>query len=82
MKVEPASGDHDLPTLDGLSAGGSTRHSPDQDLEVSNLWERAALLALFVETWYERFESPASGRVALPRSDAPGASRSKQGGLR
>ena len=44
-----------IPTLDGLGAVGSKMHSPDEYLEVSSLRERAALLALFMETWYERF---------------------------
>jgi acetylornithine deacetylase/succinyl-diaminopimelate desuccinylase-like protein len=44
-----------IPTLDGLRAVGSTMHSPDEYLKVSGLRERAALLALFMETWYERF---------------------------
>ena len=37
-----------MQSLDGLSAVGSKRQSPDE-------YERAALLALFMETWYERF---------------------------
>ena len=44
-----------IPTLDGLGAVGSKMHSPDEYLEVPSLRERAALLALFMETWYERF---------------------------
>jgi len=44
-----------IPTLDGLGAVGSKMHSPDEYLEVSSLRERAALLALFMETWYEQF---------------------------
>ena len=44
-----------IPTLDGLGAVGSKMHSPDEYLEVSSLRERAALLAFFMETWYEQF---------------------------
>jgi len=35
---------------------GSQMHSPEEYLELPSLRERAALLALFVETWYERFQ--------------------------
>jgi len=30
-------------------------HRPDEYLDVSSLREGAALVALFMETWYERF---------------------------
>lgn len=43
------------PTLDGLGPVGSHLHSPEEYLELPSLRERAALLALFIETWYERF---------------------------
>jgi glutamate carboxypeptidase len=45
-----------IPTLDGLGPVGSKAHSPDEYLEVASLRQRAALLALFMETWYERFQ--------------------------
>ena len=45
-----------IPTLDGLGPVGSQMHSPEEYLELPSLRERAALLALFVETWYERFQ--------------------------
>jgi acetylornithine deacetylase/succinyl-diaminopimelate desuccinylase-like protein len=35
---------------------GSKAHSPDEYLEVASLRQRAALLALFMETWYEGFQ--------------------------
>jgi hypothetical protein len=38
----------------GLGAVGSTMDSSDEYVEVSSLRERVALLALFMETWYER----------------------------
>jgi glutamate carboxypeptidase len=44
-----------IPTLDGMGAVGSKMHSPDEYLDIPSLRQRAALLALFVETWYERF---------------------------
>ncbi len=44
-----------IPTLDGLGPVGSQMHSPEEFLVVSSLRERAALLARFIETWYERF---------------------------
>ena len=44
-----------IPTLDGLGAVGSQMHSPEEYLDVPSLRQRAALLALFMETWYERF---------------------------
>ncbi len=44
-----------IPTLDGLGPIGSQMHSPQEWLELPSLRERAALLALFIETWYERF---------------------------
>jgi acetylornithine deacetylase/succinyl-diaminopimelate desuccinylase-like protein len=34
---------------------GSRIHSPEEFLEVPSLGERAALLALFIQTWYEEF---------------------------
>jgi glutamate carboxypeptidase len=43
-----------IPTLDGLGAVGSKMHSPEEYLEVASLQQRAALLALFIETWYQR----------------------------
>jgi glutamate carboxypeptidase len=43
-----------IPTLDGLGPVGSKMHSPEEYLEIPSLLQRAALLALFVETWYER----------------------------
>jgi glutamate carboxypeptidase len=46
-----------IPTLDGLGAVGSKMHSPDEYLEVASLRQQAALLALFMETWYQRFSS-------------------------
>jgi glutamate carboxypeptidase len=46
-----------IPTLDGLGAVGSKMHSPDEYLEVASLQQRAALLALFMETWYQRSRS-------------------------
>jgi glutamate carboxypeptidase len=45
---------HVIPTLDGLGPVGSHTHSPDEFVEVPSLVERAALLALFIETWYYR----------------------------
>ncbi len=45
---------HVIPTLDGLGPVGSHTHSPDEFVEVPSLVERAALLALFIETWYHR----------------------------
>lgn len=45
-----------IPTLDGLGPVGSKMHSPEEYLEVPSLRQRAALLALFIETWYERFQ--------------------------
>ena len=45
-----------IPTLDGLGPVGSKAHSPEEYLEVASLRQRAALLALFMETWYERFQ--------------------------
>ena len=47
------------PTLDGLGPVGSRLHSPEEFLDVPSLRERTALLALFIETWYEH---------VLPRS--------------
>ncbi len=44
-----------IPTLDGLGPVGSRIHSPEEFLEVPSLGERAALLALFIQTWYEEF---------------------------
>lgn len=44
-----------MQSLDGLGAVGSKMHSPDECLDGPSLRERAALLALFMETWYERF---------------------------
>jgi len=44
-----------IPTLDGLGPVGSKMHSPEEYLEVPSLLQRTALLALFLETWYERF---------------------------
>ncbi len=44
-----------IPTLDGLGAVGSKMHSPDEYVEVASLPRQAALLALFIETWYQRF---------------------------
>ncbi len=44
-----------IPTLDGLGVVGSRMHSPEEYIEVRSLRERAVLLALFIETWYERF---------------------------
>ena len=44
-----------IPTLDGLGAVGSKMHSPEEFLEVASLQQRAALLALFMERWSERF---------------------------
>lgn len=44
-----------IPTLDGLGPVGSQLHSPEEYLELPSLRERAALLALLIETWYERF---------------------------
>jgi len=46
-----------IPTLDGLGAVGSKLHSPEEYLEVPSVRQRAALLALFMETWYDRFEA-------------------------
>lgn len=54
-----------VPTLDGLGPVGSRIHSPEEFLEVPSLRERTALLALFIETWYEDFLSPS----ATERSD-------------
>jgi len=34
---------------------GSNMHSPDEYLGVPSLRARAALVALLMETWYERF---------------------------
>ncbi len=45
-----------IPTLDGLGPVGSKAHSPDEYLEVASLRQRAALLALFMETWYDGFQ--------------------------
>jgi glutamate carboxypeptidase len=44
-----------IPTLDGLGPIGSRAHSPEEFMEVPSLRERTALLALFIETWYEAF---------------------------
>ncbi|RPI09858.1 MAG: M20/M25/M40 family metallo-hydrolase, partial [Zetaproteobacteria bacterium] len=44
-----------IPTLDGLGPVGSKMHSAEEYMEVPSLLQRAALLALFMETWYERF---------------------------
>ena len=44
-----------IPTLDGLGAVGSQMHSPEEYLEVASLQQRAALLALYLERWCERF---------------------------
>ena len=46
-----------IPTLDGLGPVGSQMHSPEEYLEVPSLRERAALLAILIETWYERFQT-------------------------
>jgi glutamate carboxypeptidase len=46
-----------IPTLDGLGPVGSKAHSPEEYLDVASLRQRAALLALFVETWYEGFQA-------------------------
>jgi glutamate carboxypeptidase len=54
-----------IPTLDGLGPVGSRVHSPEEFLEVPSLRERTALLALFIETWYEDFLPPS----ATERSD-------------
>jgi len=54
-----------IPTLDGLGPVGSRNHSPEEFLEVPSLRERTALLALFIETWYENFLPPS----ATERSD-------------
>jgi glutamate carboxypeptidase len=43
-----------IPSLDGLGPVGSQMHSPEEFLVVSSLRQRAALLARFIETWYER----------------------------
>ena len=48
-----------IPTLDGLGPVGSNTHSPAEFVEVPSLTERAALLALFLEKWYQH--SGASG---------------------
>lgn len=45
-----------IPTLDGLGPVGSQMHSPQEYLELPSLRQRAALLALLIETWYERFQ--------------------------
>jgi len=45
-----------IPTLDGLGPVGNKAHSPEEYLEAPSLRQRAALLALFMETWYERFQ--------------------------
>lgn len=44
-----------IPTLDGLGVVGSRMHSPEEYIEVVSLRQRAVLLALFLETWYEHF---------------------------
>ena len=44
-----------VPTLDGLGPVGSRTHSPEEFMEVPSLRERTALLALFIEKWYEAF---------------------------
>ena len=44
-----------IPTLDGPGPVGSKMHGPEEYVEVPSLLQRAALLALFLETWYERF---------------------------
>lgn len=43
-----------IPTLDGLGAVGSKMHSPEEYVEVASLGRQAALLALFIELWYQR----------------------------
>ncbi|HSB71276.1 MAG TPA: M20 family metallopeptidase [Candidatus Methylomirabilis sp.] len=45
-----------IPTLDGLGPVGSQMHSPEEYLELPSLRERAALLAVLIETWHERFQ--------------------------
>ncbi len=57
-----------IPTLDGLGPVGSKMHSPEEFLEVSSLVERAALLALFIETWYERFRPGQAIEAESPES--------------
>lgn len=49
-----------IPTLDGLGPVGSRIHSPEEFLDVPSLRERTALLALFLETWYEDFLPPSA----------------------
>ena len=44
-----------IPTLDGLGPVGSRAHSPEEFMEVPSLGQRTALLALFIEKWYEAF---------------------------
>ncbi len=41
-----------IPTLDGLGPVGNHTHSPNEFVEIASLVDRAALLALFIETWY------------------------------
>lgn len=56
-----------IPTLDGVGPVGSRIHSPEEFLEMPSLRERTALLALFIETWYEQFLPPsARGTMNLP----------------
>jgi glutamate carboxypeptidase len=56
-----------IPTLDGLGPVGSRIHSPEEFLELPSLRERTALLALFIEAWYEQFlPPPASEKTNMP----------------
>ncbi len=48
---------HIAPTIDGLGAQGSRAHSPDEFMLVPTLLERSKVNALFVERWYETWET-------------------------